>query len=435
MKQLEHGSRYGERGDGTVVRILIVSQYFWPENFRINDLALGLKERGNEVCVLTGMPNYPVGTFFDGYGFFSRWKESWNGIEVIRTPLIPRGGGGGVRLTMNYLSFALIASLLAPFRCRGEFDAIFVHEPSPITVGLPAIVMRWLKKAPIYFWVLDLWPESLEATGGVRSPWVLGIVRSMVRWIYKHCDMVLVQSRRFMSAVRDHGVPEERILYFPSWAEVLYRPLPRPQSLDDEFALPEGFRIMFAGNIGAAQDFESILAAAEKLKSRKDIHWLIVGDGRLGEWVRKEVVSRGLGETVHLLGRHPVGRMPEFFAAADAMLVSLRSEPIFTLTIPGKVQSYLACGRPVIAMLDGEGATVIKEAGAGYTCAAGDADGLARLAEQMASLSEEERNDMGRSGRQYYENHFDREILFERLEGWMTKFGAGDGIAAGETKR
>jgi len=416
------------------LRILIISQYFWPENFRINDLASAFRDRGHEVVVLTGIPNYPDGSFFDGYGIFSRQREVWNGIEIIRVPLIPRGSGGGLRLGLNYISFAFFASLLAPLRCRGSFDAIFVHEPSPITVGLPAVVMRWLKKAPIFFWVLDLWPETLEAAGGVKSSKVLGLVGRLVRYIYSRCDKVLVQSRRFVEPIRAHGVGAEDILYFPSWAEAVYRPVPKPKGFNDEFGLSQGFSIMFAGNIGAAQDFESILSAAEQLKSSKDIHWLIVGDGRKADWVRKEIELRELNETVHMLGRHPVERMPEFFAAAAAMLVSLKAEPIFAMTIPGKVQSYLACGRPVIAMLDGEGSAVVEESGAGFTCAAGDAEALAAAARKMAALSEEERIRMGVEGRRYYEKHFERDMLFSKLEAWMTNANTGDGITAGDKK-
>jgi len=419
---------------GDEVRLLIVSQYFWPENFRINDLAVAFRERGHDVTVLTGVPNYPEGSFYPGYGLFRKRREQWNGIEIIRMPLIPRGNGGGLRLALNYLSFAFFASLLAPLRCRGHFDAIFVHEPSPITIGFPAMVMRRLKKAPLFFWVLDLWPESLEAAGGVKSAKILNWVGRMVRYIYSGCDRVLVQSRRFVEPVGAHGVARDDILYFPSWAEELYRPLPRSTAFDEKHTLPEGFRIMFAGNIGAAQDFESILSAAEELKSDSHIQWLIVGDGRMGEWVRKQIDARGLGATVHMLGRHPVEMMPEFFAAADAMLVSLKAQPIFAMTIPGKVQSYLACGRPVIAMLDGEGATVIEESGAGYPCAAGDAGALAAAVRRMAELAPEARERMGADGRRYYEEHFERNMLFSKLEAWMTNACAGDGIAAKERR-
>lgn len=412
------------------MRLLIISQYFWPEPFRVNDLAVAFRERGHDVTVLTGMPNYPSGSFFPGYGIFRRWRERLDGVDIVRVPLIPRGRGGGVRLALNYLSFAIMASLMAPFRCRGAFDAIFVHEPSPITVAFPAIVMKRLKRIPIYFWVLDLWPESLAAAGGVRSLRMLNLVGRMVRFIYRQCDKVLVQSRRFVGPVQDHGVKSDDILYFPSWAEAFYRPLAKPAAFRREFGLPAGFLLMFAGNIGSAQDFEAVLAAAEMLKEHRDIHWLVVGDGRKAGWVRDQISAKGLDATVHMLGRHAAERMPEFFAAADAMLVSLKSEPIFSMTIPAKVQSYLACGRPVLAMLDGEGGKVVEESGAGFACASGDASALAEAVLRMETLPPEERERMGARGRRYYEEHFDRDMLFSQLESWMTSAGIDGGITA-----
>src|SRR5690349_8507872 len=183
------------------MKILIVSQYFWPESFRINDLALGLKERGHNVTVLTGMPNYPSGRLFSGYAMFSPTKEIFEGIPILRVPLIPRGSKGRWRLALNYISFALCASLLAPLRCKGPFDIIFVFEPSPVTVGIPALVLKKLMQAPIVFWVQDLWPESLSATGAVKSQRVLQWVANLVGYIYRRCDCILVQSEGFIPYV------------------------------------------------------------------------------------------------------------------------------------------------------------------------------------------------------------------------------------------
>lgn len=399
------------------MKILIVTQYFWPENFRINDLALGMQERGHQVTVLTGIPNYPAGDFFPGYGLFRKTAELWQGVKIIRAPLIPRGKGGGLRLAVNYFSFAFFASIWGALRLDKDFDVIFVHEPSPITVGIPAIVMKRVTGAPILFWVLDLWPESVAAAGSVNHPWVFKALRGLTKWIYKHCNYILVQSRGFIGHTKGMGVTEKRIRYFPSWAEALYQPIRGELRADSD--LPPGTRIMFAGNIGVSQDFATILDAAEIVKGRLDIHWVIIGDGRMLPWVRREVADRGLAQTVHLLGRHSVEKMPGFFAQADALLVSLKREPIFASTIPGKIQSYLACAKPVIAMLDGEGARIITEAGAGFTCPAEDAQALARVAAELAQKDKCELKTMGDNARLYYEAHFDRETLFPQLEGWM----------------
>ncbi len=262
------------------MRILIVTQYFWPESFRINDLALGLLERGHQVTVLTGIPNYPGGELFDGYGFFNT-SEDYCGVRIRRVPLIPRGRGGSFRLILNYLSFALTATVVGPLLCREAYDRIFVFEPSPVTVGIPAVFLKKLKKAPMLFWVQDLWPESLIATGAVRSKAIVSLVGHIVKFIYRHCDLILIQAKAFCGPVAQQGGSEEKIRYFPNAAENLYG---SPIFSAELPPLPEGFRILFAGNIGAAQDFETIIAAAENVKDPPDIKWIIIGDGRMRAW-------------------------------------------------------------------------------------------------------------------------------------------------------
>jgi glycosyltransferase involved in cell wall biosynthesis len=317
------------------------------------------------------------------------------------------------------LTFALSASILAPFACKDTYDLILVYEPSPMTVGLPALVLKKLKSTPIFFWMQDLWPESLSATGAVNSKIMLKMVEGLVRLICRGCDRILIQSKAFSSPVRRLGVDRERILYYPNSAEELYQPMKLDPDAPERSEMPAGFRIMFAGNIGAAQDFKTILAAVERLKEYPDIHWVIIGDGRMRPWVEDQVRKRGLIGNVHLLGRHPVEAMPRYFSLADALLVTLRKEPIFELTIPSKVQSYLACAKPVIAALDGEGARVIREAGAGIACPAENPAALAKAVLALYSMSETEREAMGLSGRDYFEAHFERTMLLDRLEKWM----------------
>ncbi|MCD4741053.1 MAG: glycosyltransferase family 4 protein [Desulfobacteraceae bacterium] len=403
------------------MKLLIVTQYFWPENFRINDMVLGLKERGHEVKVLTGLPNYPGGRFFTGYKFFGPLFENYEDIPVFRVPLISRGNGTRIRLALNYLSFVFISCILGPFRRLGSVDLIFIYEPSPITVCLPALLLKKLKSAPVMFWMQDLWPESLSATGAVRSKKILKVVDTLVRFIYRACDLILVQSRAFVESIKRQGGDPNRILYFPNSAEKFYHPVILEKDAPERSVMPEGFCVTFAGNIGAAQNFETILDAAEILKDHTEINWVIIGDGRMFPWVKSQVIKRNLMKTVYLLGRYPVEAMPRFFALSDALLVTLKKELIFSLTIPSKIQSYLACGKPVIAALHGEGAKVIEEAGAGLTCPAENSKALAEAVLKMYKMSEKDRKYLGQKGSEYFKKHFEREMLLDRLCEWMNE--------------
>lgn len=400
------------------MNILIVTQYFWPETFRINDLAVDLKNKGHEVTVLTGIPNYPGGAFYSGYGWIKKRRENFNGISVIRAPLFSRGKGGGLRLALNYLSFAFFASLISLFSFRKQkFDVIFVFEPSPITVGFPALVLKKIKKVPVLFWVQDLWPESLSATGAVQSQRMLNWVRRMVQFIYRGCNRILVQSKAFIPAIEQLGVPSSKVLYFPNAAEDLYSSDFDESKTGPE--LPSGFRVIYAGNIGAAQSFETVVGAALLLKEQQDIHWVIIGDGRQKPWLIEQVAHHGLQTTVHLVDQKPVEAMPDYFNQADALLVNLKRDPVFAMTIPSKVQSYLACGRPILAALDGEAGRIVQEAEAGLVSPAEDAKSLASNVLALYNSSPQKRAEMGQNGREYFIKHFEKRKLINQLEGWM----------------
>lgn len=402
------------------MRILIISQYFWPENFRINDLTQELVKRGHGVTVLTGIPNYPSGKVFDAFKTDRQAFGHYAGAKVFRVPMLARGKGS-LRLLLNYLSFVLGACFFAPWRLRGHsFDIVFVFEPSPVTVGIPAVLLGRIKQAPVVFWALDLWPETLAAVGAVRSPRILTAIGYLVGFIYNRCALVLGQSRSFLENIAQYCADPSKIRYFPSWAEdVFSQDELRPAS---EVPLKEGsFNVLFAGNVGDSQDFPAVLDAAESLKHNSTIRWLIVGDGRMTDWLWTEVARRGLEQCFLLLGRFPVERMPSFYAQADALLVSLKRDPVFSLTIPGKVQSYLMAGLPLLGMLDGEGANVIRSAEAGLVCPAGDATGLAQSVLQLAAMTKVERLRLGSNGRDYATKEFNREVLMDRLEGWFVE--------------
>jgi len=400
------------------MRLLVVSQYFWPENFRINDLVKEMVQRGHEVTVLTGIPNYPEGRVTPEFSAAPHRFSEWAGARIVRVPMLARGQGT-VQLLLNYLSFAVSASMLGIWKLRGQnFDAIFVYQLSPVTSALPAVLLRAFKRAPITMWVLDLWPETLSAVGVIRSKWTLAIVGRLVSFIYRRCDLILAQSDSFVSAIKHYADTGQQVEYFPSWAESIFDGAEIEPAPEVPVA-PDSFNVMFAGNIGDAQDFPSILRAAEILREQHEIRWLIVGDGRSAGWVAAEIERRNLAKQVIMLGRFPLERMPAFFQHADTLLVTLKDEPIFALTIPGKIQSYLATGIPIVAMLNGEGAKVISKSGAGLVCAAGDADGLARSVLALSRMSPEQRKEMGLRAKRAYSHEFEREVLMDLLEFWL----------------
>ena len=397
-------------------KVLIVSQYFWPENMRVNDLVEGLVQRGHEVTVLTGWPNYPEGRVFEDYRRSPEKYANYQGAKIVRVPFIPRGKRS-ITLILNYVSFFLSGSVLGSWKLRGqEFDVIFVYAVSPIMSAIPALMIGKLKRVPVFIWVLDLWPETLKAVGVLSNTRLLALVGKGVSWIYNRADYLLLQSTAFAASVKQYctrTMPSERLVYFPSWAEDGFSKLPAEGSPLIEYD-SKLFTILFAGNLGDAQDFPAILDVAEALRGEMAIRWVIVGDGRMSEWLDQQVIDRGL-DNVYLLGRHPLDAMPPLFTTADALLVSLKTNEVFEKTIPGKVQAYLASGKPILGMIDGEASRVIEESGAGLACSSSDRAGFARIVIQMAQMTSSQRQAMGASGKRYYEEHFSKEKLFSNL--------------------
>lgn len=394
------------------MKLLIISQYFWPENFRINDVAKTLSEKGIEVEVLTGKPNYPQGVIYPGYKIWGCQRETHQGINVNRIPLLARGGGGW-RLTLNYLSFVVSGLMFSPWMLRKKrFDVIFIYAPSPILQAIPAIFLGWLKGCSVVLWVQDLWPESLSATGHVRNRYIITAVRQVVRFIYRHTDLILVQSKAFEEPVRAlaSGVP---IIYYPNSVDNTFA-VPADGELPIVAGLGEGFSVMFAGNIGTAQAVKVIVEAASLLKEYSDIHFVVLGEGSRWEWMCQEAQRRELGN-LHLPGRFPVETMPGFMQKASALLVTLADQEIFKATIPSKVQAYLAAGRPILACLNGEGANLVTGAGAGLAVPAENGRALADAILHLYRMSPQEREAMGARGRLYYTQHFAHDMLIDQL--------------------
>ena len=400
------------------MKVLLVTQYFYPENFKSNDIAFELAKRGYEVTVLTGLPNYPQGRIYKGYGLFKKRKEWLNGVKVIRTLVIPRGKGGGLKLALNYFSWAFFASIRAFFLALFQkFDVIIVHETSPITQGFPALVVQKMQHIPIYFWVLDLWPESLQSAGGINNKYVLGFFTAITKLMYNQSQKILISSKGFRKSILDKGDYKDKLVYFPNWAEDIFT---QPVSADIPI-LPTGFKVMFAGNIGEAQDFEHVMQVALRLKEDKEIKFIFVGDGRKKAWVDEFIQKEQLQETVFTLGRFPIETMPAFFSVADVMLLSLKDDYIFSLTVPAKLQTYMAASKPVVAMINGEARNLIAESGCGLSCAAGDVENLVNNIRLLKNKTREELNQLGKNGYVYYQKYFQKTICIEHLCEIMNK--------------
>jgi glycosyltransferase involved in cell wall biosynthesis len=405
------------------MRVLILSQYFWPESFRINEVAASLLQAGCEIAVLTGQPNYPDGKVFPGYRAWSSGREQHPaGYTIYRVPIAPRGSAKGWQLALNYLMFVVSASLRGRRLLRGQrFDVILVYAPSPILQAIPGIFLKRPLHAALVTWIQDLWPESIAVAGFVSNRWLLARVGSLVRWIYRRCDLLLVQSEAFVPTVESMagGVP---VRYQPNPGELTSGI--SPAVADASITLQPGFNVVFAGNFGTVQALDTVLDAAERLLSYPDIHIVLVGSGSRHGWLVEQVASRKL-TNIRFIARLPPEAMPALFLQASALLATLVRSPIMTKTIPSKVQAYLASGRPIIASLDGEGARVIGEAGAGLTCAAEDSAALANVILRLRVMPAGELQRMGEAGRAYYRKHFDPAVLTQKLLAHFRDLGGG----------
>jgi glycosyltransferase involved in cell wall biosynthesis len=394
------------------MKVLIVSQYFWPENFRINEVAQSLRQSGCDVTVLTGQPNYPDGKTFAGYKSWKAGKSEHDGLSIYRVPLAPRGKASAFRLAANYLSFIVFGSLLGPLLLRKEeFDVIFVFGMSPIMQAIPGIVLKRLRGKPLVTWVQDLWPESLQVTGHVRNERILNLFRAVVHWIYRECDLLLVQSNAFIQKIGPNA-GDTPVAYHPNPGDA--EPVVVDASIPPALALEHGFNIVFAGNLGSFQAIDTILDAAELLRGRADVRFVLIGSGSRSAWLKQQIVARELGN-VRLPGRFAPADLPPILAQASALIVSLSRNPIISLTIPSKLQTYLATGRPIICAIDGEAARIVREADAGVSCGAEDASALADAVLKLYAATPEERRRMGENGRRYHAEHFSPPILTDRL--------------------
>lgn len=407
----------------TKKKILFVCQYFYPETFRGNDIAFHLAKIGHDVHVVTGIPNYPKGKFFPGYGLFRKRHEVVDGVKVTHLPIVPRGEDNKVMLMLNYFSYLVVGCVWILFHALWhKYDMVFCQQLSPVTMSSPAVLYKKMRHVPLYTWVLDLWPESLTAAGGISNKYILGFFDWFVKSEYKNSDKILTSSRSFEQSILKYGDYKNKIIYYPQWSDgtdcAANANFLIPEKLQ-ELSTGKNFIVMFAGAVGEAHGMECNMQAALKTKEHKNIKWVIVGDGRRLDWVRSFVNDKGLDETVITLGRFPSETMPMFFEKADVMLVSLTDSPLFNMYSPAKIASYMAAGRPIIAVLNGEGGEVVKAAECGWNVKAGDADGLAKLVGELSQTDKKELAAKGKRGKAYYDKFFTKDKCLKKLDDIM----------------
>ena len=394
-----------------IKHILVVSQYFYPEAFRINDMCAEWVRRGYKITVLTGIPNYPYGKFFDGYSLTKKRREKYMGMDIIRIPLIARGHSS-IGMALNYFSFVISGFFWKTFT-RLKADMVFIFEVSPMTQALNGVWFAKRRKIPCWIYVQDLWPENIEIVTGIRSPIVIKPVERMVKSIYRRCDRIFATSPSFVEMIRQR-IPEERekVSYWPQYAEEFYHPVNNAKS---ELIPDDGrFKVIFTGNVGQAQGLE-ILPESAKLLSGEKIRFVIVGDGRSKEALKKRIDELGVGEMFTLIERQDAEKIPELLCCCDAAFVSFMNNPLFANTIPAKLQSYMACGMPILACATGETERIVREADCGVCCPIGNAEALA---DTVRALAKDTRlKEYGANAEKYFKAHFDKKMLLDRFDG------------------
>ncbi len=397
------------------MRVVILSQYYPPEPIpKPHELARGLAERGHEVVVITGFPNYPAGQLYPDTRL-RLWKwEVLDGIRILRLPLYPDHSRSAVRRALNYGSFAVAAGLLGS-ALSGPVEVMFAEHP-PLTIGLAAWMIGRLRRVPFVYAVNDLWPESVEATGIVRSRRLLDYMGRLERFVYRHAAAIAVISPGIKANLAGKGVPPEKVHVMPHWAdESLYRPVPPDPQLAEDLGMAGHFNVVFAGQLGLAQGLDAVLDAADELSDLPDVQFVLVGDGTDADRLRQAAGQRGL-KNVRFLDRQPAARMPAIFAVSDALLVTLRDHRLFRITIPSKTIAYLACGRPVLMAVEGDAADLIRATAAGVTCGAGSGKELAGAVRRLRAMPRTALEDMGRAGRAAFLATYTRSVLLDRYE-------------------
>ncbi len=393
--------------------ILVISQYFYPETFRINDIATEWVRKGYKVTVLTGIPNYPQGEYYEGYSKTEKRKEIWNGVRIIRLSIEPRKTGS-VNLAKNYLSFVTRGRRWIK-KTNLKADVVFTYEVSPMTQALVGVWYAKKRKIPHILYVTDLWPENVEIITGIHNKLIIGSIQKMVDYIYKRSARILTSSKGFIKTIRKRGINKEKIEFWPQYAEDFYKPTERISSSE----IPDDgvCNLVFAGNIGYAQGLRILPEAAAILK--KDgiqVRFNVIGDGRYMPELKENIRNLNVTDYFNFIDRKPAEEIPAYQAAADALLITLSKSDVFSITIPAKLQSCLACGKPILVSADGEVQQIIRDSKAGLVSDSEDVNGFVKNIKQLSNMDKKQRDELGANALRYSKEHFNKEVLLKRMD-------------------
>lgn len=398
-------------------RLLIVTQYIYPETFKSSELAFELANRGYKVDVLCGIPNYPDGHYFNGYGIFSKRIENKNGVTFYRCFQTPRKLlPGFIGMSVNYVTFAICATfwVFFYFAWKKRYDAIITHEPSPITQLIPAIFLGKIRKVKVYSWIMDIWPDSVVSSIG-ETKWtriLKKLLNAVTNWTYSGSDKLLITSKGMAELINRDADYSHKIIYYPNWSDDL-----KKMPIEKIPELPDGYRIMMAGNIADGLGIDSLVALLYEMKDTPETKFIFVGGGNLQKQMENECKRKGLNN-VYFMGKQPYSKMPAFYNKADAMLLTLKPTtlPHLGVTVPARLQGYMAGGKPVLAMIGKGASELINEADCGYAVPAGEYKTLAAYIKNTVLKNREAFAKKGENGRMYYEQHFMKEECISNLE-------------------
>ena len=402
-------------------RILVVCQHYWPETFRINEICDYFIEKGYLVDVLCGIPNYPHGKFFEGYGYFKNRKQVHNSIRIMRVFEIPRGRGSNLGIFINNISFVIASLFHIPKLLTKKYDKIFLYQLSPVMMSTVGILLGKYKKIETTMWVIDIWPDNLIIFLGLKNKLLKKIAAHISRWHYRNVDKIIALTDPMKAKLKKiTHINDESIIALPQSCEKLYEQTVPDKRLNKKFK--DTFNILFTGAITPILSFDTVLRAAVILKEKKyeDIRWIIVGEGMSLSWLKKEVRNLGLTKYFSFEGLKPMKEIPKYTTnAADVLLSTLVKNKLMEVTVPAKIASYMAAGKPLVLSMDGEPSKLVGEAGAGLVGPAEDAKKLAENIEALYKLSPYEREIIGKKARAYYDSNFERNVVMNKLEQFL----------------